>query len=386
MEITFVGWAGILLGFSAVILVMRRDRSLDTLALSLSLAAVQVVVAVYFYHWAQTNTSDAIMYYHDPYDFFSRGFGLNTQFVIWLIHTLRGWFGGTYLDYFLLFQASGTWGIIFLLKTFEDVFGQIGTKPPRKLFLLLFLPGLHFWTAFIGKDGALFLGAALTVWATVNIRTRWMAFGVGLALMIMFRPHIALIAVASLAISVVLDGRTPFLTKLGLGFLAVGGFIFAAATVQSTFQVDITNADSVSDFVTTQSELSDRVAGGTTVAISSFPLRVLSLLFRPLFFDAGGMPGLIASFENLVLLIIVLAMLYRFGWVVALFRRSFLVRYSLIFAVAVIIALSMVYYNVGLGLRQKMMMMPALLTVYAGVVAVGRVRVQQKIRMRPQPA
>jgi hypothetical protein len=67
-----------------------------------------------------------------------------------------------------------------------------------------------------------------------------------------------------------------------------------------------------------------------------------------------------------------------------MFRQIMLVRYSLIFAVALIALLSLVYYNVGLGLRQKMMMMPGLLTVFAATLANVRYR-QKQMRLRVQP-
>jgi hypothetical protein len=124
---------------------------------------------------------------------------------------------------------------------------------------------------------------------------------------------------------------------------------------------------------------------GGSGAQGSYPVRVVSLLFRPFFFDAGGIPGLIASFENLVLLFIFGFMAYHFRILRELFRRVMLIRYCVIFSLTVILLLATVYYNVGLGLRQKMMAMPTLLTLLAGIVAVLRLQVRNR-RLQAQPA
>lgn len=386
MPVTIVGWIGILIGLGAIFAVGRRERGVSRLTLVLALAVVQVAVAVYFYIWAQTNSTDANTYYNDPYGFFEGGFGLGTQFVIWAVQTIKGFAGGTYLDFFLLFQAAGTWGAVVIMKTFEEVFSDAGATVPPIFYWLLFLPGLHFWTAFIGKDGFLFLGVALTARAAVKIRTRWLMFGVGVLFMLLFRPYIAILAVSSIAVAVVLDGRTTPLAKIMLSFLALVGLMVAAGSVRSTFQVDITSADSVSDFMTTQSRVMAVEAQESGSGVSgSYPVRLVSLLFRPFFFDAGGIPGLIASFENLILLVIIGFLVWNLRTVRELFRRIMLIRYCVMFTITAIALLALVYYNVGLGLRQKVMIMPTLLILLAGTALSVRLRTRAP-RARTQPA
>lgn len=382
--ISFVGFAGIILGLCAIILVAQREAGISRLALVLTIAAVQTAISVYFYYWALENSNDSSTYYYDPYDWYRDGFGLNTQFVIWVVQSLKEMFGGSFLDYFLLFQGSGTWGVVLLLKVFESIFKATGSDLPRPVVLMLFLPGIHFWTSFIGKDGFLFLAAAMTVWAAINIGRRWLVFAAGLSLMILFRPHIALLAVASLALAIMMDKRTTPSAKLALTALALGGLAVAASSIESTFNLDVTNTDSVTDFISRQATVGAKDEGGTAASIGPYPLRVLSLLFRPFFFDASGINGLIASFENLVLLIMCGYLAVHGRVFAAMFRHSMPVRYSLIFAVAVIALLAMVYYNVGLGLRQKMMMMPGLLTVFAATMANVRYR-QRQLTLRPRP-
>lgn len=388
MDVTAVGLAGILLGFLSIVLVLGRSESggVNRVGLVFILALVQVLTAIFFYNWALTNTTDAATYYYDPYGFFIRGFQLNTGFIIWVVQSLKGSVGGTYLDYFLLFQATGTWGLVFLLKTYGDVFKLAGQEVPWPLYLTLFLPGFHFWTAYIGKDGLLFLAAVMTVWAAISIRDRWLAFGIGVVIMVLVRPHIALLAVASGAIAIAFDKRTPPLVKLALALVSFGGLLAVAGTIRNAFEIDVTSAESVTDFLSAYSQTTQGVAGTTTVAYDSFLLRVVSLLFRPLFFDASGLLGLVASFENLVIVYVVYRIVSNFRWVVALYKGLFVIRFAVLFAVALTLLLSLMYYNVGLGLRQKLMMMPAYYVVFAAIIATARRQRAAPAVRRPQIA
>jgi len=95
-------------------------------------------------------------------------------------------------------------------------------------------------------------------------------------------------------------------------------------------------------------------------------VRLVSLLFRPFFFDAQGLFALISSVENVAYLFIIGFMVRAWKNGVLIFRTAVFFRFAFFFAVALIALLTIVYYNVGLGLRQKTMIMPALLTFFGG--------------------
>jgi small-conductance mechanosensitive channel len=101
-------------------------------------------------------------------------------------------------------------------------------------------------------------------------------------------------------------------------------------------------------------------------------VRLLSLLFRPLFLDAQGAFGLIASLENVFIIVLLVTLFRNFGQLMRMIRQVFFIRFAAVFALILIVLLSLVYYNVGLGLRQKIMFMPALLTMFVAVLAVRR--------------
>ena len=325
---------------------------------------------ILYYFWVQTTVADTILYYDDPYSFYGTGFGMGTRFVIYMVQYLKDILGGTYLDHFLLFQAFGFWGVVLLMRIFEEIHIELGTKQSPFTYLLFFLPSIHFWTSAIGKDAPLFLAASLAVWSAMQLRRRFIAFGLSILIMVLFRPYIALAALMALALSAFIDPRNSVGTKLVLLLAAFAAVVPVLGTVENTFRVDVTSAESVSDFFQYQSEISAQDEGGSAVVGASYPVRIFSLLFRPLFVDANGAFGLIASLENLFLMFILFQMLRNFGSVKKLVRSVFFVRFGSIFAVVLILLLGFVYYNVGLGLRQKVMFMPGLLTLFVAVLAV----------------
>lgn len=325
---------------------------------------------ILYYFWVQTTVADTILYYDDPYNFYGTGFGMGTRFVIYMVQYLKDVLGGTYLDYFLLFQAFGFWGVVFMMRIFEEIHIELGTKQSPFTYLLFFLPGIHFWTSAIGKDAPLFLAASLAVWSAMQLRRRFIAFGLSILIMVLFRPYIALAALMALALSAFIDPRNSVGTKLVLLLAAFAALVPVLGTVENTFRVDVTSAESVSDFFQYQSEISAQDEGGSAVVGASYPVRIFSLLFRPLFVDANGAFGLIASLENLFLMFILFQILRNFGSVKKLVRSVFFIRFGSIFAVVLILLLGFVYYNVGLGLRQKVMFMPGLLTLFVAVLAV----------------
>ena len=325
---------------------------------------------ILYYFWVQTTVADTILYYDDPYSFYGTGFGMGTRFVIYMVQYLKDILGGTYLDYFLLFQAFGFWGVVLMMRIFEEIHIELGTKQSPFTYLLFFLPSIHFWTSAIGKDAPLFLAASLAVWSAMQLRRRFIAFGLSILIMVLFRPYIALAALMALALSAFIDPRNSVGTKLVLLLAAFAAVVPVLGTVENTFRVDVTSAESVSDFFQYQSEISAQDEGGSAVVGASYPVRIFSLLFRPLFVDSKGAVGLIASLENLFRMFILFQRLRNFGSVKKLVRSVFFVRFGSIFAVVLILLLGFVYYNVGLGLRQKVMFMPGLLTLFVAVLAV----------------
>lgn len=373
---TAFGLFGILLSIAGFHFARATEsRSRMVLFVLLLLAHASASIAYYFY--AREFGGDSSLYYNDPFGAYGNATGLSTIFVINFVQVLKDYFGGSFLDYFLLFQAMGFWGILFVLRTFDDIHEELGQPLFKYVYLLLFLPGLHYWTGAIGKDAPIFLGVAMCVWSAFRIQRRYPAFAAGLVITLLCRPHIALIALTAFAMTLVLDRNTRFWTRAALLIVALAGIGTVTTLVENSFVgLSLTRTDSVSEFIETKSNVSEESGGDASIINASFPVKLISLLFRPFFIDATGALGYIASIENVVLLVIVLLLLRHFRLALAVGRATMFARFSFVFFVMLTILLAMVNYNVGLGLRQKMMMMPALLVFLAAMLAVRTARRQ----------
>ena len=371
---TFVGIFGILLGLLAwPFAFVERTRLRITIFF---LAYVLHVACAFVYHqYALTNITDASLYYFDPYKSYEFGFSTGTQGLIFFTQAIKSVIGGTYLDYFLLFQAIGFFGIAFLIRTIEEIYASVEVPQSVWIYLILFLPGMNYWTSGLSKDAPIFAAVCLALWGAMQPRRRYLAIALAIGVMILIRPHVGMIASVAIIWAVLSDRATHPLLRVALVLLSLGGLAFAAASLRATFNLDVTSTESLSNFVEWHEGFlqSDEV-GNTAVVNISYPFKLLSLLFRPFFIDANGFFALIASVENLCLVLIFGMLAFNSRTVWAAMKAEPFIRFALIFALGLTAALAFGYYNIGTGLRQKTMFIPAYLLIFAAVVAVRQAR------------
>lgn len=368
---TILGVIGILLSFAGLFFASVRPSQGRAL-FAIVLIILHIGASVAYYIYAQSNPSDAFLYYYDAYMMRNDDFQFGTIFLIKFVQALRTIFAGSYLDYFLLFQVLGIWGILLIFRTFQEIHDHLDQRPSQISYVLLLFPGLHFWTSALSKDAPIFFAVSLAVWAAMKLRTRIVAFAIAVGLMVLMRPHIALVATISMAAAAFFDNRFNGLAKTALLVVAVLGASYIALTVKTTFSVDVTNANSISDFFAMQQQKAQAQIGGTMIRDASFGMRLFSLLFRPLFLDANGIFAIIASVENLFTLVLFGFMLWNWKELWWLARRVFFLRFSLLFAVTIILLLTLVAFNVGIGSRQKSMAYPAIFAFFVSQWAFHR--------------
>ncbi|MEP7221515.1 MAG: hypothetical protein ABI673_02480 [Novosphingobium sp.] len=362
---TAIGFISILISFLAFAWA-SHEMTNRKLALFLAIVILHIGAAFVYYFYVQTNDADTRLYYFDPYEFARNEFAFGTVFVVDATQWLRGRIGGSYLDYFLLYQIFGTWGLAILLRSLEELGMVLKMEVPREVMALMFLPGMYFWTAAIGKDAPLFFCCSLAVWSSLNVSGRWAWFALAIGIMVLFRPHVALVSVGSLALSLVIGRGVSGITRVTLIAIAAVAAVMLGRTLQASLNVDISSTSSIASFVETQTS---QATMGTddSLARAFFPIKLLSLLYRPFFIDTNGIFGLVASVQNIVMLYITYQLLKNFRLWRDVFRESLPVRFATIYFLALFMMLALAYYNVGLGLRQREMATPAILLVFAAV-------------------
>jgi hypothetical protein len=375
-DLTPYALIGFFLSLLAFPFASKKLTSKNLLLLS-ALLICHITASVIYYNYTLDNTADAPMYYYDRSGLGQTKFAFGTVFMIRFTQFLAKTIGGTYFDYFIIFQAFGFWGIVLMMRTFEEIHDRVGVPPAPATIGLLFFPGLNFWSSALGKDAPMLLATSLATWAALQLRTRIVQFALALGIMVLIRPHVALIAVMSLAIAAVIHRGRQGATKVILVAATVIGAILISGTVESTLHVDLSSADSISDWIASKQETFGSVVGTTTTS-GSFPLRLFSLMFRPMFIDANGVFGLIASAENVASILMIAFLIRNRREAFFLTRSVYFVAFSLVFWWFLAFLLAVLYYNVGLGLRQRTMFMPPFFAFFVAQWAYHRLNSMQR--------
>jgi hypothetical protein len=194
-----------------------------------------------------------------------------------------------------------------------------------------------------------------------------------MAMMVLIRAHVALLTVVALSLALVAGRGVSTAVRMLLVGAAGVASVFLFGTLQAELQIDLTSIDSVASFVEQQTDSATRGVD-QTLQQAAFPVKLFSLLYRPLFFDTGGLFGLVASFQNVVMIMITVLLARHWRIWMELFRGSFAIRFATIHFAALFFMLAFMYYNVGLGLRQREMATPALLITFSAVWMVAQLR------------
>jgi len=380
-----------LLGFIGIILGLVAGRfafvAVDRLRISMFALAyiLHVTASLAFYVFVQTESADSALYYYDPMNYYERnGFGLSTDLIVWFVQSIKQNFGGTYLDFFLLFQAFGFWGIALLMRIFEELYVEVGEPQPLFTFALLLIPSLHWWSGGVGKDAPFFFALTLTLWASLHMRRRLVWLGLSILFLLAIRAHIALLVLAALFLMVVSERKIALWQRTALSIAAGLGIWAAISTIQTTLNIDVTDADSLAFALEVRENVLNSADAGTSRVDAAYVYRLFSLLFRPIFYDAEDMFGYVTSVENLLVALLFGYGLLRLPTILYLARTVAFFRYAFLAMIFIIGFQALAYYNVGLGLRQKWtMIVPFLFVLFISLIAFSRAKARATAEKQP---
>jgi hypothetical protein len=329
-----------------------------------------LTAALVAWYYSLTHIADAQGYYASG-DAFAE-FGTGTAFVTWLTAQLKDGLDASYLDLHLVFHLFGYCGIVFLCRicgaALEGAAPQ-GSElaPDRKGRLLyhavVFLPSLHFWTSAIGKDGLVFMGILCFVWGMARPQSRVAALLIGLSVCSVIRPHIAAMLAVSCGAAAVFSSDTPLLARLFLLTAVSVGFVLALPFLKEFVGLQDVSAPELSAYVEFRQDAN--FYGGSSVDIAQYspPMQVFTFLFRPLFLDTREAMGLFVSCENLFLLCLFVLLSPGLIRVIRSRNQALFVRFNIAFALMATVTLATTIANMGLALRQKVMVLPSILII-----------------------
>jgi hypothetical protein len=148
---------------------------------------------------------------------------------------------------------------------------------------------------------------------------------------------------------------------------AIALFITLAPSVLDFIKVDEGEIDQIEEIAANRAAGLNKKSVGSAIDIGSYsvPMRILTFLFRPLFFDAPNFFGFIISFENLFYLVLAVTLFIPDNWK-ELFTLPTPLKAALFIVASTAYFLSSALSNLGLILRQKnmVMFMFVLITTY----------------------
>lgn len=369
------GVAWLLFGLLIAIGIGGRKKNPWRVVTLLALYAWHTALCFAFWSSSLDQPLDANVYYWSAVQ--GAGFGLGTGFVTWF-SWLQIQFAqalgldSTYLDQFLLNNVIGYVGVACIYLTLQHA-TRGGPRAWRLLFaMLVFLPGLSYWSCAIGKDSFSMLGIGLACLATTRPSSAGRHLRVLLAVAIVFlvRPHIAAVLLGSYGTAMVVQGRRGMFER-GLALVLGAAAAPIGLWVVERYLGITADAWGVMSFLEARQS---NIGGGSYIDLTgrSPPYVIFTYLFRPLFFDAPGLLGMAASVENAIILSAVIVCLV--GGVARANRRNLVqvvFSFSFIYFAVATPLLAFATPNLGLAVRQKSMVLPAMYMNLAFIVAGG---------------
>lgn len=335
--------------------------------------SVKLMNILFFYHlafgaayytYSIFNRSDSHRYFSVPQkegknwiDFF----GTETTIIDFISYPFINGLGFSYEMMMMLFTWVGFLGFVYAYLFFKENI-PLNVKVFKKvdlLTLILFLPNMHFWTASLGKGAPIFLGLMLFAYAILKPQTRMWELIIGSLIVFSIRPHVFLILAGGAVIGFMTGNsaiswkhRTAFCLAAITGLFLVQDQILAVVNLNDSENL----IGDFIEFTTSRSASLDNAGSGVNMAGYSLPEKIFTFWFRPLFFDAPGILGVIVSIENLIYILLFLK-IFRKNFFKFLKSAPVNVKMSLVMFLTTSFAMTFVMSNLGIIIRQKSMIM-----------------------------
>lgn len=305
---------------------------------------------------------DAIRYYtiaKEAYNWFTIA-GVGAKFIPFVIYPLVNYLKFDFFSITLVFSSFSFIGFLYLhkvLNSFENS-KKIKILGVKLLTLLLLLPGFHYWVCPLGKDSLIFLFQMLILNEIIKLKTNKFLIIILLCFIGLTRPY--LIGFLALAVLLYFLLRKLNTKKKIFTFInSVILFSVGSIIVKYYFKIDL-----VEEIYTYYKDLSwyaeRKIDKGSYIIPNKHSLleKIWYHLTSPLFYDANSILQFMLSFENLILLIILIKFFRMFS-----LKKIYKNQYTgiiLMYSVVFIIIKSILLYNIGLASRQKMVIIPLL--------------------------
>ncbi|MGX7668084.1 hypothetical protein [Flavobacterium pedocola] len=333
-----------------------------------------MLFTVLTYRFFKENGGDASFYWlqhqeakHQDWFFY---FDYGSHFLQFLNYPLVAYFGWDISAGFFIYSCVGFLGIVqfYRLLNFciEDKLSFFGIN---FLSLVVLLPNLHFWTAMLGKEALCFLFLTTILLQLSKENFKSVSLGLSLFFLIVIRPHIALMLFFSIYTGYLFFGKWSVKIKIwstAVALLLFSGLFYMFLQLSKIKRFDWERIQRFNEY----SLLSFKDSGTYVPIIEySYPYKVFTFFFRPLWQEVPGLFGLAVGIENLLVLFLhIIALLI----VVVYYRKiDFPLLFKIILCFAIISGVLIVqrYSGFGIFARTKIMIQPFVLVVVCSIIA-----------------
>ena len=311
---------------------------------------------------------DATAYYSRAVEGGTR-FDLGTSAIEYLAELSIQTTGTSFLGVSLFFNLAGAVGLLLLYDTLADISARGSSVAGSLVWPMVLMPSASFWSSGLGKDGIAFMAASAMTWAALDLGRRRGAVVLAIASMFIVRPHVGTVAIAMLLVAAL--GTPGRRLADRVVHAAIVGLIVTIALPVATEYAGLGDAQSFGDvdsYIEQRQQYNQDGEAGVDISTLPLPLQVVTYMYRPLPHEAWSVFALMASVEVLFLIGLTALAIQRAaqGGRHKLSGRSvFLWLYLL--AGSYILATTTA--NLGIALRQKWMLMPALLALLLASIA-----------------
>jgi len=304
-------------------------------------------------------------------------FGIASDFIKSIVYVLYTYLNFSYLACFILFATFGWTGFYLFLSMAKKVGFSIKNKWLGVYIfpLILFLPNQHMWTVALGKDSLIFFGIMLATYALTNIRKYPLLLLTGLTLIFFIRPHVCIMFILALFITLMIWGELVTALKIPLlVFVSIIGYGVMSFFLSKVFSTSFSISNIIEILEGRQGYYAENDYGGSTVDTSRYPFlfKLFSYLYRPLF-EQINFNFIMVGIDNVVSLFFTL-ILFTKGFFKFLKSAPFFVKFSLIFFLIGTCFFASIFSNFGIAVRQKTMFMYSL---YIVIVAFSAWKLEQ---------
>ena len=294
----------------------------------------------------------------------------------------------------LVFTLASFAGACLLVRALQVGFPEADQH--RYALLIFLLPSLAYWPSSLGKEAWMLLGLGIFALGAAHLyrgaTTRGLLVLVlGLTLLTLVRPHVAVLALGALGIGFLGTGtaRTRVRTAariVGILLLVVGGAVLSRSAAER-LQIDSLGTDEVNAAQerTAESTSDGNSAFQPTIANDpvSYGVATVTVLFRPFPGEVATVEGILPGLESLLIVGLLATSWRRFGGFWDMLRRHHYLLLCITFTLGFIWAFSAIG-NFGILTRQRAQVLPFFLVLAALPPVAAAVRPARR-RLVPGP-